>query len=153
LIDVNSKDYREELELFIEAGRNDMFRKICHATYAVKTADMFGREVIGVQYHNTVIFGIHEDGSHFINNGGYFTRTTQSRINTYLLNCGHGYNQIIQRNKRWLMNNVEFGRTASVLFDVDKSPISSNTFDCWAKPLREVEIKNSKITDYYLSKG
>lgn len=149
---MNSKDYLEELRDFIDAGRDSSFRKIAHATYAVRTQNMFAHEVYGIQYHNTVIFGIRYDGSYFINNGGYFTTTTKKRINDSLTKCGHGYSPIVQRNKRWLMDNVEFGRTACALFDVDMSVISSNPLDCWARSVAGVEEKIRKIRPYYVER-
>ena len=147
----NSKDYLQEIKLFIEGGRNDNSRHLSHATYAVKTTDAFDQEIYGVQYHNTVIFGIREDGTYFFNNGDYFTVTTKKRINDCLIKVGN-YHQIVQRNHKWIINGdqLDFG---FMLFDVDNNMIHSSTIDCWAMNVKEVVAKNSKITNYYLSKG
>lgn len=147
----NSKDYREELKSFIEGGRNDNSRHLSHATYAVKTVDAFDEEIYGIQYHNTVIFGIREDGKYFFNNGDYFTVTTKKRINDCLIKVGN-YQQIVQRNHKWIINGnqLDFG---FMLFDVDNIMIHSSTIDCWAMSVKEVVVKNTKITNYYLSRS
>jgi hypothetical protein len=148
---VNPKDYREELKIFIESGSNDRHRHLSHATYVVKTEDSFGQEVYGIQYHKTVIFAIREDGTYWFNNGGYFTATTKKRINDCLIKSGN-YDQIIQRSFKWHIGSahIDFGY---MLFDVNHEHQECITINCWAMPLNEVDSKNKKITNYYLSRS
>lgn len=136
----NPKDYRQELKEIIDSGKNDSYRKIAHATFAVKTSDMSGNEIYGIQYHKTVIFGIRESGEFFFNNGGYFTATTKKRINDALRKCG--FNSFISQKKfRWYLCSIDgsetlqFARTAFMLFDVDNSFTPSSPSECWAQSL------------------
>ncbi len=140
----NSKDYREELKSFIENGRNDDSRHLSHATYVVKTEDMFGDDVYGIQYHKTVIFGIRENGDYFFNNGGYFTVTTKKRINDALIKVGN-YHQLVQRNHKWLLSGVEVS-TGFMLFDVNNDIRDCVNIDCWGKTIQSVSMQSTKIT-------
>lgn len=145
----SSKDYLEDLKYLIESGRYDNHRKIAHATYVVKTEDMFGREIYGIQYHRTVIFGIHDDGSFFFNNGGYLTATTKKRINDALNRCGVSQS-IFQRNKIWHFGSHSFDSTARLLFDVNNDVVEdSGIASFWCKPVDEVVNKNSKVPNFY----
>lgn len=146
----NSKDYRQELKLFIEGGRDDNFRHLSHATYVVKTEDMFGNEIYGIQYHKTVVFGIYEYGNYFFNNGGYFTVTTKKRINDALCKIDDSH-QIVQRNFNWLIGRkkIEFG---FMMFDVNNNMQDCERLDCWGKPVQDVTDKTTKILNSYLSK-
>ena len=146
----NSKDYRQELKSFIESGRSNDLRKIAHATYAIKTSDIFGSEVYGIQYHKTVLFGIREDGEYFFNNGGHFTVTTKKRINDALAKCRFPY-YISQKSFVWFIldRKIESGQ---MLFDVNNDMQDFANLDCWAKPLSEVSNRNSRVGKYYLTK-
>jgi hypothetical protein len=139
----NSKDYREELRKFIEDGRNDESRHLCHATYVVKTEDMFGNDIYGLQYHKTVIFGIREDGSYFFNNGGYFTATTKRRINDALAKCHFPY-YIVQKSFAWFIldRKIEHGY---MMFDVNNDMQDCLNLDCWGKPIHALVHKSEKI--------
>lgn len=147
---MNSKDYREELKSFIEQGRSDSYRHLSHATYVVKTHDAFENEIYGIQYHKTVIFGIHEDGTYFFNNGGYFTATTKKRINDCLVKVG-SFGQIVQKSFKWYMGSVQFN-FGYMLFDMNNEMIDCSSINCWAMSIVDVESKNSKISNYYLSR-
>lgn len=129
-----STTYRDELMLFIGGGRNSNYRKIKNNTYAVITKDAFGNNVVGIQYHNTVIFGIRDDGHYFFNNGGWFTTTTKARINDAIQHCGMA-DSIIQKKKKWYLNNmiVDFGY---YLFDTLNRPTQSLRLNCWAFPIK-----------------
>jgi len=146
----NSKDYRQELKSFIDGGRDTDFRKMSHATYAIKTSDIFGYEVYGIQYHRTVVFGIREDGEYFFNNGGYFTVTTKKRINDALMKCRFPYT-IVQKSFSWFIldRKIEGGQ---MLFDVNNDMRDFAILDCYAKPLQKVSEKNRKVANYYPSK-
>lgn len=140
----NSKDYRFELESYIGNGRNEDYRKIANNTYAVRTTDLFG-DVFGVQYHNTVIFAVREDGSYFFNNGGYFTVTTKKRINDILIEKVGFPFSIYQKSFKWYLSGyaggfsydtaLHFGRAA---VDVNNSIYSFELSDCWAMPLNKL---------------
>ena len=149
--DMNPKDYFEQLKNFIEAGRNDSSRKIAHATYVVKSIDAFGETVYGIQYHRTVIFAVYEDGRYIINNGGYFTATTKKRINDALRSCGSG-EQIVQRNKKWIAFGDQYDTTFMFLFDVNGDCLATNPVNCYVMPVDSVIDKNSKITNFHLSR-
>jgi len=144
----NPKDYFEELKFSIEDGNNVDHRKIAHATYAVKTVDMFGDIVYGIQYHNTVIFAIRENGGYFINNGGYFTKTTLKRINEALRQSGRGAHCILQRHNSWLMDGVDLSTSAVACFDVNHNNINRNLSECWGRPVVSVVDKNGKVRPY-----
>lgn len=131
---MNPKDYFNELELFVNAGRYPNERKVAHATYAVKTVDAFGETVYGIQYHRTVVFAVRENGEYMINNGGYFTATTKKRINDALLKCGSG-KQIVQRNKKWIMDGEQYESSFMFLFDCNHFLLASNPVNCYAMPL------------------
>lgn len=149
---MNSKDYFEELKSFVEAGRGNFSRKIAHATYVVKSMDAFGEAVFGIQYHRTVIFAVYEDGRYIVNNGGYFTATTKKRINDALRRCGNG-EQIVQRNKKWIAFGDQHDTVFMFLFDVNGDCLATNPVNCYVMPVDSVIDKNSKITNYHLSKG
>lgn len=72
--------YREELIKFISEGKNESYRKIKNNTYAVKTRDISGNEVVGIQLHRTIIFAALANGDYQFNNGGWNTMTTNSRL-------------------------------------------------------------------------
>ena len=132
---MNSKDVLEEYVSFIGKGRNHNYRKIASHTYVVKTSDAFGNPIYGVQYHRTVVCGIREDGSYFINNGGYFTVTTKKRINDFLSKVGNN-RQIIQRNFQWFLSGFNIGQ-GFMVFDVNNEMTSCSSVECFAFPLTE----------------
>lgn len=145
---MNSKDYRQELKSFIESGRDNDHRKISHATYAIKTEDMFGQEIYGIQYHKTVVFGIRDDGEYFFNNGGYLTVTTKKRINDALKKCGVG-DSIYQKNKVWHLGTYRFELNARLLFNPDNSVIEDcDIVDFWCQPNVEVMRKIDKLPSF-----
>ena len=139
----NSKDYLQELKSFIESGRDDESRHLSHATYAVKTEDMFGEVIYGIQYHKTVIFGIRENGDYFFNNGGYFTVTTKKRINDALFKVGN-YSQLVQRNFKWFLDSEVIDK-GYVSFDVNNDIQDCLNLDCWGKAIHSVVNKSEKI--------
>ena len=145
----NSKDYLQDLKSFIESGRDSNHRKIAHATYAVKTQDIYGREVYGIQYHKTVIFGIREDGEFFFNNGGYLTSTTKKRINDALYKCGVT-DSIYQHKKIWHFRNYSFDVNARLMFDVNNVDYPYEGIEIyWCQPVSEVIAKNNKLPNFY----
>lgn len=136
---MNSKDVLEEYATFINAGRNSNYRKITGNTYVVKTSDTFGNVIYGIQYHRTVVSGIREDGSYFVNNGGYFTVTTKKRINEFLSKVGNNH-QIIQRKFQWFFNSFNVGE-GFMSFDVNNELVSCAYVECFAFPLtREIGL-------------
>jgi hypothetical protein len=129
---MNSKDYFEDIKSFIETGRSNDSRKIAHQTWYVKTTDAFDAIVYGIQYHNTVIAGIKEDGSYFINNGGWFSATTKKRINEFFRKIGWD-SVISQRSYQWYFCSVHFSGTA--LFDWTNTQLDNSIIDCFAYPI------------------
>jgi hypothetical protein len=134
---MNSKDCLEDIKSFIEAGRSNDFRKISGNTWYVKTTDAFDNVVYGIQYHRTVIAGIKEDGTYFINNGGWFSATTKKRLNEFLRKIGWG-SSISQRSYQWYFNGLHFNGTA--LFDWTNVQLDSSTIDCFAYPVNTIGV-------------
>lgn len=54
----------------------------------------------GVKLHNTVVVAINRDGTFTLDNGGWFTRTTLDRINSY------APVRIVQRNHVWYVAGI-----------------------------------------------
>ena len=132
---MDSKDFAEEIESFIEGGRNYNFRRLNNNTWFVKTEDVSGNVIYGIQYHRTVIVGIREDGSYFINNGGWFTTTTKRRINEFLQKIGWDAS-IYQRSFQWYVSGHRFDGVA--YFDWKNVQLSNSTIDCFAYPISEL---------------
>ena len=83
--------------------------------------------------------GIREDGSYFVNNGGYFTVTTKKRINEFLSKVGNNH-QIIQRKFQWFFNSFNVGE-GFMSFDVNNELVSCAYVECFAFPLtREIGL-------------
>lgn len=129
---MNSKAVLSDIQDNISAGRNENYRKISNNTWYVKTIDAFDQLVYGIQYHRTVICGIREDGSYFINNGGWFSATTKKRINEFLRRVGSDAN-IYQRSYQWYCNGIHFGGTA--YFDWTNVQLNAALTDCFAYPI------------------
>lgn len=133
----SSKDYLEDIKSFIEAGRNYNFRKISNNTWYVKTDDAFGNTIYGIQYHRTVIAGIKEDGSYFINNGGWFSATTKKRLNEFLRKLGWDAS-ISQRSYQWYFGGLHFVGTA--FFDWTNVQLDHSAIDCFAYPVNTIGV-------------
>jgi hypothetical protein len=129
---MNSKDISEDIKSYIKAGRYSDIRKIGNNTWYVRTTDAFDNVVYGVQYHRTVIVGIKEDGSYFINNGGWFSATTKKRINEFLRKLGWDAG-ISQRSYQWYFDGLHFSGTA--FFDWTNIQVEHSTIDCFAYPV------------------
>lgn len=68
----------------IRKGRNGR-KKLANNTYLEFTGSYHGlRPLIGVKVHKTFVIVIQSDDSLILNSGGYKTRLTLDRINTYL---------------------------------------------------------------------
>ena len=126
---MNSKILLEKYKTFLDEGKNYNYRKIGNNTYVVKTDDLLKRKIIGIQYHNTVIVGIREDGSYFINNGGWFSATTKQRINKFLREIGSN-SSFYQRSHKWYCDGVPVDGT--IAFDSENAVVSSSVTDCFA---------------------
>lgn len=69
-----------EFEKFLAEGKNPTYRKIDNNTYVVKTMDIGGKDVIGIQLHNTVIAAVMSNGTYQFTDGGWPTMTTRDRL-------------------------------------------------------------------------
>lgn len=134
---MNSKDYAQEIDAFIKNGRYNDYRKIGNNTWFVKTDNAFGDTIYGIQYHRTVIAGIRQDGSYFINNGGWFSATTKKRLNQFLSRVGWNAS-ISQRNYQWYFNGLHFGGTA--FFDWTNVQLDHSPIDCFAYPVNTMGV-------------
>lgn len=138
----NSKDYRLTIANGIASSKSKTHRKIAHATYFIESENLFGEKIFGIQYHNTVIAGIFDDGSYSLNNGGFFSVTTKKRLNSFLREIGSD-SYIYQRNFTWYLDNDVF--LGSAKFDVNHSLIGSDKMDVFSFPSIAVKNLNAKI--------
>ena len=96
---------------YISKGRNSTYRKVANNTYAVITEDIEGRSICGIQYHKTVIYAELSNGTIQLQNGGWRTVTTKSRLNEILLDMSVSH-RILGREWEYgkynSTNNVEF---------------------------------------------
>lgn len=60
---------------------------------------------LAVKYHDTVVASF-QDRSITLNNGGFYTRTTMSRMNTFLSAFGVKWS-LVQRKNAWQLVNHE----------------------------------------------
>lgn len=86
---------------------NSRKRKLAGHTYLIKTERGYG-----IKFWDTVIVEYHSDGVIVLDTGGYFTRTTKSRINQFTENI-----RVYQKDFNWYIE------TGSQLLDLGGSSV------------------------------
>jgi hypothetical protein len=71
-------NYSEAKEIFSRARNKTTGYKLGNNTRLVETQGGYG-----VKLHNTIVVDIQSDGTYILNTGGWFTKTTKDRINSY----------------------------------------------------------------------
>lgn len=129
-------NYNEAKALFSTARNKSNGKPLENNTRLVETTNGYG-----IKLHNTIVVDIKSNGNYVLNTGGWYTKTTKERINSYF-----PFN-LYTRKRIWYIGlTKETPFTDGIVIRRDGKVIKSNT-----SQVKRIETTLKKI-DNYVSK-